>query len=73
MVPIVNGLEDRYGSCLTLERVNLHDHTPWHEKLNPLGSPEFALLDAGGQLLHRWFGFTEAAAFDETLMPLCDA
>ena len=71
MDPIVHGVVKHYLGCLTLVRVNFHSRTPWHEKLFPLATPEFALLDSSGQILHRWFGFTEAEAFDEILQPFC--
>lgn len=71
MEPTVRGLTQRYRSCLTLERVNFHAVTAWSEKINPLGSPEFALVDATGTLLYRWSGVTPPESFDEILQPLC--
>ena len=71
MEPIVHGLANRYRGCLTLERVNFHQQTDWHEKISPLGSPEFALLDSTGTVVYRWAGVTEATSFDEVLEPLC--
>jgi len=71
MDPIVHGVVKEYLGCLTLVRVNFHAHTPWHDKLFPLATPEFALLDSSGQILYRWFGYTEAELFEEVLNPLC--
>ena len=73
MQPIVNGLEKKYGSCMTLERVNFHERTFWHELLYPLASPEFALLDSSKQVIHRWFGVTEEEDFAVVLEPLCSS
>lgn len=71
MEPTVRGLTQRYRNCLTLERVNFHAETDWSEKINPLGSPEFALVAADGTLFYRWSGVTEPESFDEILQPLC--
>jgi hypothetical protein len=71
MEPVVNGLTKDYRNCITLERVNFHAQTPLREKLAPIGSPEFALLDSSGKILYRWFGVTERSEFDEVLRPLC--
>jgi hypothetical protein len=71
MEPIVHGLTKRYAGCMTLERVNFHAQSAWYEKINPLGTPEFALVDAAGKILYRWSGFTEAESFDQVLQPLC--
>ena len=71
MEPIVYGLKNKYASCMTLERVNFHQWTLWHELINPLATPEFALLDSSKQVLHRWFGFTEEDEFAALLDPLC--
>jgi len=72
MEPTVRGLTKRYSGCLVLERVNFHAQTAWSEKINPLGSPEFALVDAAGAILYRWSGVTERESFDEVLQPLCN-
>ena len=71
MEPIVNGIKKKYASCMKVERVNFHDHTPWHDLLFPIGSPEFALLDSSKQILHRWFGVTGVEEFTDLLDPLC--
>ena len=71
MEPIVHGLLQQYRACLSLERVNFHTTGPWQTLINPLGSPEFALVDAGGAILYRWSGVTEQAGFDEIIKPIC--
>ena len=71
MVPIVHGLKKKYNSCMTVERVNFHARTSWHELILPAGSPEFALLDSAKQIIERWFGFTEQEEFAAVLDPLC--
>ena len=58
---------------MTMERVNLHQHTAWHELLFPSGSPEFALLDSEEQIIYRWIGFTEEEEFTVVLDPLCSS
>jgi len=71
MVPIVNGIKKKYGSCMRLERVNFHDRTACHDLLSPLGSPEFVLLDSSRKVLYRWFGVTGEEEFSVVLNPLC--
>jgi len=71
MLPIVNGLKKKYSSCMTVERVNFHDRTTWHELLSPFGAPEFALLDSSKKVLYRWIGTTEPEEFSAVLDPLC--
>jgi len=73
MEPIVHGIQKRYRGCITLERVNFHAETPWHELIYPIGSPEFALLDSSKNIIYRWFGVTEADEFAEILDPLCSS
>lgn len=73
MVPIVHGLKRRYSACLTVDEVNFHAASPLRDELNPLGSPEFFLIDTSGKSIYRWFGFTEAEEFDSILEPLCAA
>lgn len=71
MVPIVHGLKERYADCLSVERVNFHANSEWHEAINPMATPEFALLDATGAILYRWFGVINAQEFEDVLQPLC--
>jgi hypothetical protein len=71
MVPIVYGLEDKYSSCMDMERVNFHGRTKWRELLSPIGTPEFVLLKSSKEIVYRWFGFTEAEEFATVLDPLC--
>lgn len=72
MEPVVNRLVKDYRDCLQFERVNYHRESRWHELVAPVGSPEFALLDAAGNVLYRWFGVTEREEFDALLQPLCN-
>jgi len=71
MDPIVHGLRKKYASCFKFEHVNYHEATAWRDLLAPIGSPEFALLDASKQVLHRWFGVTPEEEFSAVLDPLC--
>ena len=56
---------------MTLERVNFHKWTSWHELIYPQASPEFALLDSSKEIIYRWFGVTEEEDFAALLDPLC--
>jgi hypothetical protein len=71
MEPIVHGLEDKYGSCMSMQRVNFHAKSMWRDLLSPIGTPEFVLLDSSEEIIHRWFGVTEADEFAAVLDPLC--
>jgi hypothetical protein len=71
MEPIVNGIKKEYASCMTVERVNFHKWSPWHDLLYPIGSPEFALLDSSKSVLYRWFGVVDKDEFAAVLDPLC--
>ncbi len=71
MEPIVHGLEDKYGSCMSMQRVNFHAKSTWRELLSPIGTPEFVLLDSSEEIIHRWFGVTDEEEFAVILDPLC--
>lgn len=71
MDPIVNGIKKKYNQCMEVERANYHQHTPWHELIFPLASPEFALLDSSLNIIYRWFGVIEEEEFSVVLDPLC--
>ena len=71
MQPIVSGIKKQYKACLKLERLNFHSQSKWHELIGPVGSPEFALLDASGKVIYRWIGFTEKEEFVEVINPIC--
>ena len=71
MQPIVNGLKKKYSDCMKVERVNFHERTSWHELLSPVGSPEFNLLSSSNEVIHRWFGITDAEEFTAVIDPLC--
>ncbi len=71
MQPIVHGLKQKYAACLSVDSINFHGKDPAIETLNPLGSPDFFLLDSAGKILYRWLGRVEPEEFDEVLKPLC--
>jgi hypothetical protein len=71
MQPIVNGIKEQYGSCIKVKRVNFHAESHWHELIEPIGSPEFVLLDENENILYRWIGLTEKEEFVKVLGPLC--
>ena len=73
MDPIVHGLKEKYSQCMEVVRANFHQHTPWHELILPLASPEFALLDSSLNVIHRWFGVLEEEDFAAVIDPLCNS
>jgi len=71
MDPIVNGIKKKYSQCMQVERVNYHQHSPWHDLIYPLAAPEFALLNSSKNVLYRWFGVIEEQEFTAVIDPLC--
>mgnify|MGYP003417642253 CR=1 FL=1 len=71
MEPIVHGLKESYGGCMSMRRVNFHARSEWHELLSPIGTPEFVLLNSSREVIYRWFGYTEETEFAAVLDPLC--
>ena len=71
MEPIEHGIKKKYASCMTVERVNFHQWTTWHDLLLPFVSPEFDLLSASKEVIHRWIGLTDEEEFHAVLGPLC--
>ena len=71
MEPIVHGLKKKYSGCMRIQRVPIHAKFTWHELLSPIGAPEFVLLKASEEIIHRWSGYTEEKAFAPVLDPLC--
>ncbi len=69
----MHGLEKEYGSRIEFVRANIHnpDFEPLMEQYGFNTTPEFYLVDAGGQILGAWFDGISAAelrqAFDEAL------
>ncbi len=56
VLPIVHGLERKYGSRIAFERVNIHnpDTFALQEELGFSVTPEFFLLDGQGRVLGHW-------------------
>ncbi|MBI3161277.1 MAG: hypothetical protein HYZ23_02145 [Chloroflexi bacterium] len=71
MLPIVNGIKKEFQACLQVERVHISADTQWHDLIDPIGTPEFALVDSPGNVIYRWVGFTEREEFADVIHPLC--
>lgn len=69
--PIVHGLKETYGNCMSMSRVDFHARSEWTDLLSPIGTPEFVLLDSHKQVIYRWFGYTTEAEFAAVIDPLC--
>jgi len=56
MLPIVHGLERKFGDHITFVRLSIHnpDSFALQEQLGFTVTPEFFLLDAGGAVLAHW-------------------
>lgn len=67
MQPIVNGLEDEYGSDIEFVKINIDDPNSAAAK-QEYGfryQPYFVLVDGEGEVLQTWPGYTEAPLFEE--------
>ena len=72
MQPIVNGLENEYGSDIDFVKINIDDPNSAAAK-QEYGfryQPYFVLVDAEGEVLQTWPGYTEAALFEEAFATL---
>ena len=67
MAPIVHGLEAEYYGRIKFSYLDIDDQRS-EEFMRALGAitrAEFYLLDAAGNILYRWYGYTEAGSFRE--------
>jgi hypothetical protein len=66
--PVVNGLEEEYGTGLQVVRLNFNDRANDRatKALGVRGHPTIVLLDRAGEISRTWFGTATA----EDLRPL---
>lgn len=68
MKPIVNELENEYGTQIEFIPVNIDD--PESAQLKQQYSfryqPHFVLVSADGEVIEEWLGYTDAAFFEQT-------
>lgn len=57
-MPIVNGLEDEFGSEISVVRLNAADSesAALQSQYGLRGHPSFVVLDASGDVIERFFG-----------------
>jgi len=73
MAPIVHGLKNEYGDRIQFTFLDIDDPDTkaWMEELNYIGRPYYVLLDAEGNILHKWTGYVPGedlrAQFEEAL------
>jgi len=67
MAPIVHGLEAEYYGKVRFTYLDTDDSRTedFMRTLGAITQSEFYLLDADGNILYRWYGYTEAASFRE--------
>ena len=68
MQPIVNGLEDEYGSEIDFVKINIDDpNSAAAKQLYGFHSqPFFVMVNADGQVVDEWRGYTDATLFEQT-------
>lgn len=74
MLPIVHGLERKYGDRITFVRLNIHNPAtfPLQEQLGFSVTPEFFLLDASGAILAHWDEGLSVEGVERVLADLLD-
>jgi thioredoxin-related protein len=67
MKPVVNGLEKEYAGRVEIEKLNISDPktAEARTKYRFRAQPYFVLLDAEGEVVNTWQGYTERDFFDE--------
>lgn len=68
MKPIVNGLEEAYGSQIEFVPVNIDDpgSAALKQQYGFRYQPFFVLVDADGEVIEEWLGYTDAPFFEQT-------
>jgi hypothetical protein len=75
MAPIVHGLEAEYYGRVKFNYLDIDDqrNEQFLRALGAITRSEFYLIDADGNILYRWYGYTEASSFrdqfDKALSP----
>ena len=72
MQPIVNGLENEYGSDIDFVKINIDvpNSAAAKQEYGFRYQPYFVLVDAEGEVLQTWPGYTEAALFEAAFATL---
>lgn len=67
MVPMVHGLEAKYAGRITFTYLDADDPETedFQRELGFVYQPEVYLLDAEGNVLKKWIGFTSEEQFEE--------
>jgi len=74
MQPIVNGLEDEYGNEIEFVKINIDDPNSAAAK-QEYGfryQPYFVLVDAEGEVLESWPGYTDAVLFEDAFATILE-
>lgn len=74
MQPIVNGLEDEYGNEIEFVKINIDDPNSAAAK-QEYGfryQPYFVLVDADGEVLESWPGYTDATLFEDAFATILE-
>jgi thioredoxin-related protein len=67
MQPIVNGLENEYGSEIEFVKINIDDpdSAAAKQEYGFRYQPFFVLVSADGEVLQEWPGYTDAQQFED--------
>lgn len=68
MKPIVHELESEYGTQIEFVFVNIDDpeSAALKQEYGFRYQPHFLLVDAEGEVIEEWLGYTDAAFFEQT-------
>lgn len=75
MAPVVHGLEAEFHGRIRFSYLDIDDqrNQRFMRALGALTRAEFYLVDGDGNILYRWFGYTQPddfrAEFDKSLSP----
>jgi thioredoxin-related protein len=74
MAPMVHGLEAKYAGRIKFSYLDADDARTrgFQQALGFRYQPEFYLVDANGELLHRWVGYVSAEQFEAVFSTLAD-
>ncbi len=74
MKPIVNGLENEYGTQIEFVPVNIDDEASaaLKQQYSFRYQPHFLLVDANGEVIEEWLGYTDPELFEQAFAAIVE-
>lgn len=74
MKPIVNELENEYGTQIEFVPVNIDDadSAAYKQQYGFRYQPHFLLVGADGEIIEEWLGYTDAELFEQTFATIVE-